>query len=196
MIALPHVVSRAECFDCRPFALFETVVTRLRAKLDAVTQELGQPEVIMYTNECNDNLDSWPHVPLAMDYISIDYYTDPTNTPEPAWCATVNRSSAYLYPVPKRVCHSSEVSTVKSALRHELYPKLRITNRTWGVRKPLPAVSDYRHQGVLLVPGISTTCSGPPGSCAGMEDVIVKKLDEYWQWAQEDWLVGGFMPVS
>ena len=37
-----------------PFALFETVVTRLRTKLDAVTQELGQPEVIMYTNECND----------------------------------------------------------------------------------------------------------------------------------------------
>jgi hypothetical protein len=98
------------------------VVTRLRQKLDAVTAALGPSynTLLLYTNECGTVFDGWPYIPLALDYVSIDMYTDPGNTPEPAWCATVNTSSASLYPVPKRVCRSSEVAVVKSTLRHEV----------------------------------------------------------------------------
>jgi hypothetical protein len=46
----------------------------------------------------------------------------------------------------------------------------------------------------VLVPGISSSCAGDDSACAVAEDVIVQKLDEYWKWAREDWLVGGFMP--
>ena len=178
-----------------PFALFDTVVTRLRQKLDAVTALLGPTfnTLLFYTNECGDVFAGWPYIPLSLDYVSIDMYTDPSNTPESTWCTTVNTSSASLYPVPKRVCRSSEVAVVKSTLRHEVYPKLRVTNRTWSA----PSVAgppQYRHQGVVLVPGVSSSCAGDDTACAIAEDVIVKKLDEYWQWAREDWLVGGFMP--
>ena len=78
-------------------------------------------------------------------------------------------------------------------MRHEVYPKLAITNRTWG---PTPAGKPpaYRHQGVLLVPGISSTCAGTDEQCSAMEDVIVQKLEQFFEWAKQDWLVGGFMP--
>jgi hypothetical protein len=103
-----------------PVALFDSVVTRLRQKLDAVTALLGPSynTLLFYTNECSNVFASFPHIPLALDYVSIDDYTDPDNNP--AWCATVNVSSANLYPVPKRVCRSSEVAVVKSTLRHEV----------------------------------------------------------------------------
>ena len=123
----------------------------------------------------------------------MDYYTDPTNAPEPAWCRNVNTSSSYLYPVPKRTCVNSEMAIVRQTMRHEVYPKLAITNRTWG---PTPAGKQplYRHQGVLLVPGISSTCTGSGADCDAVEDVIVQKLEQMFIWAKQDWLVGGFMP--
>ena len=131
--------------------------------------------------------------PTGLDYISVDYYTDPTNAPEPNWCRNVNTSSSYLYPVPKRMCVNSEMTIVRQTMRHEVYPKLTITNRTWG---PTPAGKQplYRHQGVLLVPGISSTCTGSGADCDAIEDVIVQKLEQMFIWAKQDWLVGGFMP--
>ena len=78
-------------------------------------------------------------------------------------------------------------------MRHQVYPKLAITNRTW---RPTPKGKPphYRHQGVLLVPGISSTCTGSGADCDAIEDIIVEKLDQYFAWAKQDYLIGGFMP--
>jgi|EP01046_Picozoa_sp_COSAG06_P018126 hypothetical protein len=71
-------------------------------------------------------------------------------------------------------------------MRHEVYPKLTITNRTWDPPgTPAGAPPRYRHQGVLLVPGISSTCAGSGADCDAMEDVIVEKLDQYFEWAKQ-----------
>jgi hypothetical protein len=89
-----------------PFALLDEVITYLR-------HAVGD-KVLMYTNECNDVLDAWPYIPLGLDYISVDYYTDPTNAPEPDWCQNVNVSSSYQYPAPAHRCINSEMGALET----------------------------------------------------------------------------------
>lgn len=67
---------------------------------------------------------------------------------------------------------SSEAAAVQTILTRHIYPNLQ------------------PHQSVMLVPGLFGDLSKPVEPAA--EDLLVAKLDAYWQWAQADERVLGF----